>query len=292
MTASNRPFDLICFDVDGTLVVHPEETIVWEILNRRFTGDDEANQTRFRQYRAGEISYPEWVALDVGDWLRAGATRDEIVAAIGDLRLVGGTHETLAELKRRGYKLAIISGTLDVVIETLLPEHPFDDVFVNHLDFDAAGRLSGWKATPYDVDGKARAVREIAAREGIPIARCAFVGDAFNDVEAAREAGFSVAFNPEVRRDDRGLRCRRRGRRPEHAPAAVSRLTPPALARSRVPLPVPFGLLEFAFAAQPFGNPTGSPAALTPPAPEKGLTSCDIIVISYRYQERGPFHDP
>jgi phosphoserine phosphatase len=196
MDSRERPFDLICFDVDGTLVIHPDEKIVWEILNRRFTGDDEANQVRFRQYRAGEISYPEWVALDVGDWLQAGATRAEIVEAIGDLRLIEGVHETLAELKRRGYKLAIISGTLDVVLETLLPEHPFDDVFVNQLDFDARGVLTGWKATPFDVDGKARGLREIAAREGIPIERCAFVGDAFNDVEIAREAGFSVALNP------------------------------------------------------------------------------------------------
>lgn len=196
MPSTTRPFDLICFDVDGTLVIHPNEKIVWEILNMRFTGTDDANQERFRQYRAGEISYPDWVALDVGDWLKAGATRAEIVEAIGDLRLIGGAHETLSELKRRGYKLAIISGTLDVVLETLLPEHPFDDVFVNRLDFNDRGTLTGWSATPYDVDGKARALRDIAAREGIPIERCAFVGDAFNDVDVAREAGFAVAFNP------------------------------------------------------------------------------------------------
>lgn len=191
-----RPYDLVCFDVDGTLVIHPQEKIVWEILNHRFTGDDTANQTRFQQHRDGEISYAEWVALDVGDWLRAGATRPAIVEAIRDLRLIAGAHETLAELKRRGYKLAIISGTLDVVLDTLLPEHPFDDVFVNHLEFDERGLLTGWRATPYDVDGKARGLRDIAAREGIPLDRCAFVGDAFNDVEVAREAGFSIALNP------------------------------------------------------------------------------------------------
>ena len=191
-----RPYDLVCFDVDGTLVIHPEEKIVWEILNRRFTGNDEVNVSRFEQYRSGEITYAEWVALDVAGWLGARATRAQIIEAIGDLRLVDGAHETLAELHRRGYKLGIISGTLDIVLETLLPEHPFDDVFVNRLCFDADGVLEGCVPTPYDVDGKARALREIAAREGIPLERCAFVGDAFNDVEVAREAGFAVAFNP------------------------------------------------------------------------------------------------
>lgn len=191
-----RPYDLICFDVDGTLVVHPEEKIVWEILNCRFTGSDDVNHSRFVQYKEGEITYPEWVALDVGDWLKAGATRGQILEAIGDLKLIDGAHETLAELKRRGYKLGVISGTLDIVVETLLPEHPFDDVFLNRLSFDSRGLLAGWEATPYDVDGKARALRDIARREGIAIDRCAFVGDSFNDVHVAREAGFSVGFNP------------------------------------------------------------------------------------------------
>lgn len=194
-----RPYDLICFDVDGTLVVHPEGKIVWEILNHRFTGADAINAVRFHDYRAGAITYAEWVALDVGDWLKAKATREQILEAIGELRLVGGACETLHELKRRGYKLAVVSGTLDIVLDTLLPDHPFDDVFTNHLHFDRDGLLTGWTATEYDVAGKALALREIAEREGIPLERCAYVGDAMNDLEIAREAGFAIAFNSSCR---------------------------------------------------------------------------------------------
>lgn len=194
-----RRHDLICFDVDGTLVVHPQEKIVWEILNHRFTGRDPAGDERFRRYSSGEITYEQWVALDVGDWLEARATRGQIIEAIGELRLIDGAHDTLTELKRRGYKLAIISGTLDIVLDTLLPEHPFDDVFVNRLSFDDRGALIGWRATPYDVDGKARALREIATREGFSLERCAFIGDSFNDVGVAREAGLAIAFNPKCR---------------------------------------------------------------------------------------------
>ena len=191
-----RPYDLICFDVDGTLVTHPKEKIVWEILNLRFTGDDTVNRSRFKQYKRGEISYADWVALDVGDWASAGATRSQILDAIGDLRLIGHARETLAELKRRGHKLAIISGTIDIVLQALFPEHPFDEVFTNKVFFDETGLLCGWEPTPYDVDGKARALREIAGRAGAPVERCAFVGDSFNDVDVARIAGLSIALNP------------------------------------------------------------------------------------------------
>jgi phosphoserine phosphatase len=36
----------------------------------------------------------------------------------------------------------------------------------------------------------------VALREGIPLARCAFVGDSSNDVWIARTAGHANAFNP------------------------------------------------------------------------------------------------
>jgi HAD superfamily PSPase-like hydrolase len=191
-----RRFDLVCFDVDGTLVVHPQEKTVWEILNLRFVGTDRLNEERYRLYRNGEISYPEWVALDIGDWVRAGAKRDQIVREIGALQLIGGVRETLGTLKEAGCKLAVISGTLDICLDTLFPDHPFDEVYTNRIHFNGDGTISGWEATPFDMDGKAHALRDIAEREAIPLERCAFVGDHRNDVAAAREAGLAIAFNP------------------------------------------------------------------------------------------------
>ena len=38
-----RRFDLVAFDVDGTLVHHPEDKTVWEVLNHRFTGSEDQN---------------------------------------------------------------------------------------------------------------------------------------------------------------------------------------------------------------------------------------------------------
>ena len=51
-------------------------------------------------------------------------------------------------------------------------------------------------ATPFDMEGKAEALRTIAERERVELSRCAFVGDHSNDLSAARIAGFTVAFNP------------------------------------------------------------------------------------------------
>jgi HAD superfamily phosphoserine phosphatase-like hydrolase len=194
--AAHRRVDLVCFDVDGTLVKHPENKVIWQVLNQRFLGDDSVNIQRFQAYRSGEITYAQWVDLDVGEWQKLGVTRDQVVDAIGELRLVEGARETLDVLQERGYKLAVISGTLDIGLDTLFPDHPFDDVFCNRIEFGDDGFISGWQATPYDMEGKARALRMIADREELPLERCAFVGDHHNDLDAARAAGLAIAFDP------------------------------------------------------------------------------------------------
>jgi phosphoserine phosphatase len=195
-SACLRPFDLIAFDVDGTLVQEPNDRTVWEVLNQRFTGQAARNVERYARYRAGEISYAEWVELDVRGWQEAGAKRQDLVAAFGALRLVDGARESLNALKRAGYRLVVISGTLDLMLHTLLPDPPFDDIYANHVGFDDEGNISHWRATPFDMEGKVEAFRAVAHAWGIPIARCAYVGDSANDIWVAREAGFTLAFNP------------------------------------------------------------------------------------------------
>ena len=130
--------------------------------------------------------------------MAGGATRTEMVREVRRLRPVAGAAETLHALRNRGYLLAVISGTLDIVLEEHFPEHPFSQVYTNRLRFDAEGRLSGWEATPYDMEGKARALRNLAALYNLPVSRCAFVGDNMNDLGVAAIAGFTVAFNPKV----------------------------------------------------------------------------------------------
>lgn len=189
-------FDLVAFDVDGTLVLEPRGWTVWEVLNARFTGTPEHNKVRYQRYLAGELSYAEWVALDITGWQKAGATRDDLIEGFAPLRLIDGARETLTALKDAGLRLVVISGTLDLMLETVFPDHPFDEVHANHIGFDDDGRISHWTATPFDMAGKAKALRGIALREGLALARCAFVGDSSNDVWIARDAGFTVALNP------------------------------------------------------------------------------------------------
>ncbi|MBI5481026.1 MAG: HAD-IB family phosphatase [Deltaproteobacteria bacterium] len=194
---TDRPVDVVAFDVDGTLVAHPHGKVVWQILMERFGCDTSVSRERFAAFRAGRITYPQWVDLDVGEWVKRGATRDAMVEAIAThLALSPGAREVVQELKARGYHLAVISGTLDVVLDVLFPGHPFDHLFTNRLVFGADSRIASWQATPYDMDGKEAGLRAVAADAGTTLDRCAFVGDHVNDISALRLAGLPIAYDP------------------------------------------------------------------------------------------------
>lgn len=194
-----RSYDLICFDVDGTLVRHPSGLVIWEVLNLKYGGSKEINRFRYQMYCEGRLSYERWVQLDVSGWIDHGATESGVLEAVSEFSLFDGARETVHELKRRGYMLGVISGTLNVVLDTLFPDHPFDEVYTNKIFFDGGGRLDGWEATRYDSHGKPEALRDIARRHGVDLSRTGFVGDGENDEPLLGVAGFFAAFRPRSR---------------------------------------------------------------------------------------------
>jgi HAD superfamily PSPase-like hydrolase len=205
-----RKFDLISFDVDGTLVEHPSGKVIWELLNLKYIGTEAVNQERYEAYKAGRLTYDQWVEADVSGWMESDATREEILEVVREFRPNQGAIETVLELKSRGYLLSVVSGTIDIVVNTLFPDLPFEDVFTNRIFFDERGRLSGWQATPFDIYGKPVALKALARKYDTSVDRIAFVGDGDNDVPLLDVAGCFVAFNPRSaeleRRADRVLR--------------------------------------------------------------------------------------
>jgi phosphoserine phosphatase len=188
-----RRFDLIAFDVDGTLV--DDTVFVWATLHDYFHTDKDSCRAAFEAFMAGRWNYRQWFEHDIELLVRAGADRDSIHRALADMRLMEGAEETLCALRAAGMKLAVISGSLNIVLRKFDLERHFDEVYLNHLHFDEAGNLVRWVPTSFDVWDKATGLRDIATRHGIPMERTAFVGDNFNDVAVAKAAGFSIAFN-------------------------------------------------------------------------------------------------
>jgi len=190
--SATRRFDLVVFDLDGTLVAH--EGPLWRTLHGRLGSDPARRREVVRQALAGEIGYDAWFAADLDMLREAGATRDAMCAVVDTLAPMPGALALLAALKAAGAVTAILSGGIDLVVARHIPDGLVDHVFINQIHFDAAGRILGGSATPYDLAHKAAGIRELRRRHGVSRARTAFVGNGPNDIEAAEEAGFAVAW--------------------------------------------------------------------------------------------------
>lgn len=186
-------YPLICFDLDGTLV---DDTIyIWKTLHETFQTNAAIRKASFDDYFANRITYQEWFEIDLKLLKEAGATQKSILQIIDGLRPMAGALELLQLLRQRGHKIALISGSLDIVVHRLFPEFQFDHLLINKLFFYEDGTIKGGEHTPFDIEGKAHGLQAICDLENLPIKRTVFIGDNENDIHIAKAAGFSIAFN-------------------------------------------------------------------------------------------------
>ncbi len=192
-------YDLVAFDLDGTLA--DGLVYVWQLLHERFGCDMEARARAREEFFAGLISYQRWFEHDLELLQARGATRRAMIEALAEqARPTEGAKRVLETLKDAGVTVAVISGSIDVLLDALFPDFPFDHVLINRLEFDAEGRLTGGEHTRFDLAGKAEGLAHLAALEGTTPDRCAFVGDNENDIDVLRLAGLGVAFQPRTER--------------------------------------------------------------------------------------------
>ncbi|WP_165869865.1 phosphoserine phosphatase SerB [Pseudomonas sp. LS-2] len=178
---------LAVFDMDSTLI---EAEVIDELAKAHGVGErvSEITERAMRGELDFRASFKERLALLKGLDIKV---LDEIGAS---LRLTEGAETLFAELKRLGYKTAILSGGFTYFARQLQAKLGIDYIFANELEV-VDGKCTGVAVEPIvDAQRKADLLRELASKEGLSLEQTIAVGDGANDLPMLAIAGLGVAF--------------------------------------------------------------------------------------------------
>jgi len=178
---------LVVFDMDSTLI---DAEVIDELAKAAGVGEQVAAITdrAMRGELDFQASFRERVALLKG-------LPESTLAQIAEtLRLTEGAETLISQLRRLGYKTAILSGGFTYFAEGLQKRLGIDYVYANALPVKD-GQVTGEVQMPI-VDGQRKAdlLRALATREGISLEQTIAVGDGANDLPMLSIAGLGVAF--------------------------------------------------------------------------------------------------
>ena len=186
--AFRRNRRLVAFDMDSTLIA---AEVIDELAKAAGVGDKVAaiTETAMR----GEIDFKESLRRRLR--LLKGLPAGTLETVADRIPLNDGAERLITNLKRFGYKIAIISGGFTYFGKRLKERLGIDYVFANELEI-VDGKLTGEVVGEIvDAAKKAEVLRMIAEKEALSLQQVIAVGDGANDLPMLGIAGLGIAYH-------------------------------------------------------------------------------------------------
>lgn len=180
---------LVCFDMDSTLI---KTEVINELAERHGVHDQVADITE-RAMR-GELDFRQSFTERMA--MLEGLDQSVLEDITANLPLMDGAEHLFKELKRLGYRTAILSGGFTYFARALQDRLGIDEVYANVLDINEDGKVTGKVVEPIvDAQCKADTLSALAEQQGITLAQTVAVGDGANDLKMLGIAGLGVAWH-------------------------------------------------------------------------------------------------
>jgi phosphoserine phosphatase len=178
---------LVVFDLDNVIIDGEGIDEIGKLVNIE---DQIAAITE--QAMQGEIDFETSIKKRVG--LLKGASTEDIKTLANEMPLMKGAEETVSTLKENGFDVAIISGSFDIIANTIKDKLNVDNVFTNSL-VEENGVLTGEVTGPLVSGSKLDVLSKYIEEAGYSLDECVAVGDGANDISMIESAGYGIAFN-------------------------------------------------------------------------------------------------
>ena len=178
---------LVVFDLDNVIIDGEGIDEIGKLVN---VEDQIAAITE--QAMQGELNFETSIKQRVG--LLEGAAVDDIKKLADEMPLMAGAEETVKSLKENGFDVIIISGSFDIIANTIKQKLPVDEIFTNSL-VSKDGVLTGEVTGPLVSGNKLDVLKEYIADAGYTLEECISVGDGANDISMIESAKYGIAFN-------------------------------------------------------------------------------------------------
>jgi phosphoserine phosphatase len=186
---ANQSFQLVIFDLDGTLT---QERSIWEYIHIRlgkWYGFAEEYQ---KQFLAGKISYEEFCERDAQVW--KGMRVEELLEIVKTVPFHPGADTLISHIRQKGLKLAVVSSGLSLLCSWVHQKYGFDYSVSNDL-LHENGVLTGKVRIQVYYDKKAEWVKRILEQFHVRSEEVIAIGDSVGDIDMFGMVGFSIAFN-------------------------------------------------------------------------------------------------
>jgi len=186
--AFRRNRRLVAFDMDSTLIA---AEVIDELAKEAGVGRHVAEITESAM--RGEIDFKQSLRKRLA--LLRGLSAETLSSVAERIPMTEGAERLINNLKRFGYKIAIISGGFTYFGQRLKDRLGIDFLYANELEI-VDGRLTGNVVGDIvDAAKKAEILKDIAAREGLSLQQVIAVGDGANDLPMLNLAGLGIAFH-------------------------------------------------------------------------------------------------